>query len=224
MRTDEQSVVERGGDVDEGWLGFVQLEDEQHQRSRSPVVEFGVTAMEVASFGVQALRDSLRGGGVALKPLLVERRARARPLRATPHGAQGPLAFERSPIRDLDRQIVQGSGWLFPKHPQKPIGGQRVIEGEQDKRPSTVIVGWPLIAVVALIGSKLGGHRGGPDRAPLPFEEERLVAFAPAEHTEGVGLNRVESAVEAEVARGPVRRVELEQLTALRPSLVSERS
>ena len=110
-----------------------------------------------------------------------------------------------SALRNKQRQLDACLLSFFPCEAQEVISREPILEGDENERRNTVILDRPSGRVVAQVGRQPGGHGRGPYRTALPLEEERLLAPVASQHAEGVGLDRAQTVVEAEVARGPLR-------------------
>ena len=103
---------------------------------------------------------------------------------------------------------------LLKRHAQEVGGRQVFVEDDQDGGACAVVVGGSMGGVVAQVGREPGGHRAGAHGAALPLQEEGPGRLAPAQHAEGVGVDRAHPAEVPEVAGRSDGRVELVDLPA----------
>ena len=135
------------------------------------------------------------------------------PVSGCPPGpSQRPGGFKAGPVGHPQGNVDPGLAHLGLRLPQEAVGGHLVLEDHQDLGREAVVVGGPAGGVVAQVGGQADGHGAGPHGAALPLQEEGPGHGAAPQQAEGVGVDRARTALETEVAGGPVGRVQLRHL------------
>ena len=133
--------------------------------------------------------------------------SKIRPRRAAPSCSERPRSLQVIPRGDPQRQIHAAASDLLAGKAEEVGRGHGFLEHDQHRRRGAMVCDGAFGGVVPQVGSEAGGHRGGVERAPLPFEEERPFLTAAPQDAEGVGVDRAQRPAMAEIARRAVRRV-----------------